>query len=370
MTRRALLAAATLTAMGGMVVGAFSLETEDFMWPLSWLAWAPMGLLILIRRPGNKLGSALMFIGLSWGVSFAFLAVATSSAPLGVRMWGETVNIVFGVLPWLGIIWLLLVFPHGTYPGRWEKRVGRMIIGFAVLAGGAFAVASEPMMETGVPSPLSIPLLAPVARAVTSNQGFLIVVALLLAAVILLAQRWRRSGGVERAQYRWLLYGVVLFFLVLVAGQFLPQDNFGSFLMLPAGFAIPVTMGVAITRYRLFDIDRVISRTLSYVVILGLLGAVYFGMIAVGTTLLPSDNPVAVAGATLAVAALFNPLRRRLQRLMDRRFNRSRYDAERVFADFVRTLNDRIEPGQVIAGWVGVVSETMQPGSIGWWVRR
>jgi hypothetical protein len=134
--------------------------------------------------------------------------------------------------------------------------------------------------------------------------------------------------------------------------------------------AIPVAIVVAVLRYRLHDIDRLISRTVSYALVVGLLGLVFVGLVTLSTTVLPSDDPLVVAVATLTVAALFNPLRRRVQGFVDRRFNRSRYDAERVIEDFTGTLQDRADPELVVGGWVGVVEDLMEPQSVGVWVKR
>lgn len=131
----------------------------------------------------------------------------------------------------------------------------------------------------------------------------------------------------------------------------------------------PIAIGVAITKYRLYEIDRLISRTLSYALIVGLL-AVVFSVGAVGLpTLLEVDQPLFVAGSTLAVAALFDPLRRRIHSWVDRRFNRSRYDTQVVMDRFSATLNDQVEADALIEDWLGVVIETMRPGAISIWMR-
>jgi hypothetical protein len=133
---------------------------------------------------------------------------------------------------------------------------------------------------------------------------------------------------------------------------------------------IPVAVTMAITRHRLYDIDRLFSRTLSYALVVGFLGLVF----ATGVVWLPSaldigDTPLVVAGTTLAVAALFNPVRRRVQAGVDRRFNRSRYDAERVVEGFTWSLRDEVDPERVMDGWMSVVGQTMQPAAAGAWVR-
>jgi hypothetical protein len=134
--------------------------------------------------------------------------------------------------------------------------------------------------------------------------------------------------------------------------------------------AIPVAATLAVLRYRLYEIDRIVSRTVTYVVVIVLLAVVYAVGLTALTSLLDTDSPLIVAGSTLAVAALFNPLRRRVQRGVDHRFNRSRYDAERVMDGFSGSLRDEVDPDRVVTGWLSVVNETMHPSSAGIWVRE
>jgi hypothetical protein len=149
------------------------------------------------------------------------------------------------------------------------------------------------------------------------------------------------------------------------------QHSIVANVFLPAGLVlIPVAIAVAITRYRLYEIDRLISRTVSYIVVIGLLAAVFFGVVTAASALLETDSDLAIATSTLAVAALFNPLRKRLQGWVDGRFNRSRYDAQKVMDLFVGSLRDQVDPVRVIDGWVGVVAETIQPAAAGVWVRE
>ncbi|HEX2154278.1 MAG TPA: hypothetical protein VHL52_09900 [Acidimicrobiia bacterium] len=369
--RRVALVLGLVVATGGILAAMFSssLEAGDRLWPLSWMAWGPVGFAILYRRPGNAVGRGMMFIAVTMGISFSTLALAVADLPLSVRMWAEVVNTVSGVAPWLGIVWLILVFPASTYPGRAERLVGRLLAGYGLFAATLFVVSPAAMAETGVPSPLAVEAAGPLAAIITGAAGFLGVIVLLLAALVLLFRRWRRSSGLERAQFRWLFYGAAGFLIVLATGQWLPEDAPGQYLWLPAGLLIPVTIGVAILRYRLFEIDRIISRTLTYAVVAGLLSAVYIGVVAALTFVLPSDDPFVVAVATLAAAALFNPFRRRVQKGIDRRFNRSRYNAERIVDSFSLSLREGGEPADLIAGLVTTVASTMQPGSVGVWLR-
>jgi hypothetical protein len=194
-------------------------------------------------------------------------------------------------------------------------------------------------------------------------------------AVLSLFLRYRKAGTIERLQLKWFLFACASFVLALgtelVLGLFgvaeppLVVDVWISLSII----AIPIAATLAVLRYRLYEIDRIISRTVTYAIVIALLGAVY-GLGVTGlTTLLDTDSPLAVAGSTLAAAALFNPLRRRVQRGVDHRFNRTRYDAEQVMAGFTGSLRDEVDPESVVDGWVSVVNETMHPSATGVWVR-
>jgi hypothetical protein len=369
--RRSLLILGLTVATVSIIAAMFSssLEGGDRLWPLSWIGWAPVGFVILLRRPGNGIGRGMMAVGVTMGISFLTLVLAVADLPLTTRVWAELVNLVFGVVPWLTIVWLVLVFPSAGYPGRAERITGRAVLGYGAIAILAFAFSPLPMYETGVASPLAVEAVGPVASVITEGPGFVGVILLMLAALVLLFRRWRRSTGLERAQFRWLLFGVTLYVGIQVIAQFIPEDSPALYLWLPSGLAIPATIGVAVLRYRLFEIDKIISRSLTYAVTAGLLTAVFFGVVAALAGVLPSDDPLVVALATLAAAALFNPLRRRVQGLIDRRFNRSQYDAREIIDLFAESLRDRVDASGLVDGWVGVVSQTMQPYSVGVWIR-
>jgi hypothetical protein len=178
----------------------------------------------------------------------------------------------------------------------------------------------------------------------------------------------------QRQQLKWPLYAVALFGITY-GGTAITQGGAESGSLLDVLFAlslaaIPISIAVAVLRFRLYDLDRLVSRTVAYAVVAALLIAVY-GLIVLGLgSFLGQDNPLAVAGATLGAAALFNPVRTRVRGWMDRRFNRSRYDVEQVIGRFVVTLRDQVDPEGLIDGWVGVATETMQPSAVGAWVRR
>jgi hypothetical protein len=202
-----------------------------------------------------------------------------------------------------------------------------------------------------------------------SIQDVVIVVYVLLVIswVARLVAKYRGSTGDLRQQLKWLMVGGALCVVGILAGALL--SGLLSGLLFLGILAFPVCIGIAILKYRLYDIDRLISRTLSYVIVTGLLIGVYVGLVTLTTRALPLSSPVGVAASTLAVAALFNPVRRRAQRLVDRRFNRARYDAEATIAAFTAALRNEIDLDRVQRDLVDVVSQSVQPAHVSVWIR-
>jgi hypothetical protein len=152
--------------------------------------------------------------------------------------------------------------------------------------------------------------------------------------------------------------------------SFLLSGAFGGAFALAGFLALPLSIGVAVLRYRLFDIDRIISRTLAYAIVTGLLVGVYAGLVLLATRVVSITAPVAVAASTLAAAALFNPLRRRVQRVVDRRFNRARYDAGRTVAAFAARLQDTVDLDSVRDDLAGVVQQALEPAHVSVWLSQ
>ena len=195
-----------------------------------------------------------------------------------------------------------------------------------------------------------------------------------LSWVVRQVVRYRRSTGDLRQQLKWLLAGgsfaVFGFFLAITIGN----GSNGAFSLIgKVGFlgliALPISIGIGILRYRLYDIDRLISRTLSYALLTGLLVGVFVGLVLLTTRVLPFSSPVGVAASTLAAAALFAPLRGRLQRLVDRRFNRARYDAEALVAAFGARLRDAVDPETVLTELAAAAGGSLQPAHVSVWVK-
>jgi hypothetical protein len=202
------------------------------------------------------------------------------------------------------------------------------------------------------------------------DAGFIVGFAFAVPAAFSMVVRYQRAGLIERQQIKWLLAATSLFAVVYVIAVATDDSNETAWLVLSAALAaIPLAIILAVLRYRLYDIDRILSRTISYAIVLGVLGGVSLLGLTALTSLFPAESPLAVAASTLAAAALFNPVRTRVQTAVEKRFNRSRYDAQRVMERFSGSLREDLDPDAVVEGWVGVVEQTMQPASLSVWVR-
>jgi hypothetical protein len=350
---------------------------------LTWvpfLAFATVGAVILARRPGNRIG------WLCWAIGFTFTLSGLSSRHLWEVLtadqdWSAAWALAaqLGIVAWLGTLLGLLPFLILLFPtGRLLSRRWRPVAWTLGLVVGLYLSARLLM-----PGPVS-PGLPANPLGVESAEGFLellqaiagVITPLLALAVGSLVLRFRRSRGDERQQLKWLTYVVALDVVLLpalggAAEQWAPL--LGELVVFPVAVSmIPIAIGVAVLKYRLYDIDRVINRTLVYGLLTVLLGAVYAaGVFATGRLLDPADgqSELAVAASTLAVAALFQPARHRIQTVVDRRFNRRRYDAARTVEAFSRRLRDEVELDTLSAELLAVVKQTMQPTAVSLWLQ-
>jgi hypothetical protein len=333
-------------ATGGLIV--FRRDGHLTGWLLSLTGLAVIAASELPYFPGLSTFGAAWIASGGWGVAFALFAALTLTFPSGHAPQGG------GLYPKLGrvVLWSLPFLVLATF--------------FTEQLGGP-----EGSNETANPLGF-IPEFLGYAALIS-------IVLIILGGAISLFIRRGQAYGVERAQLTWVVFGLALFVsaVLLTFAYFMISSLIGAGEPGDAAWApvyllmmlFPLTFGVAILRYRLYDIDRIVSRTVSYALVAGVLAATYFGVIALLTSLLSPSSPLAVAGSTLVVAALFNPLRRRIHGLVDRRFNRSRYDAQQVADRFARGLQDDVSQGGVSSGLLGVVSETMQPTVLSLWVR-
>jgi hypothetical protein len=336
-----------------------------------------VGFVLAWRRPGNPLGwmflAAAVFSTLSEDASFYAVAdyrLHHGGLPLGwVAVlaqpgWAPTL-VLFG----LGV----LLFPDGALPSpRW-----RPVLWIYLAVAGLWVACAEIVSVSAVvghdvrvdPSGNLLGLGSTTGPngwfGMVDDVFFPVLVACWLASVAAQAVSYRRSSGERRQQLKWLLSGAV------VAGIGIGLSISGlSLVGTVIALALPACIGVAIFRYRLYEIDRVISRTLAYAIVTGLLVGVYAGLVLLATRILSVHIPVAVAASTLAAAALFNPLRRRVQRVVDRRFNRARYDAEQTVAAFAARLKDTVDLNSVRDDLGAVVNQALEPIHVSVWINE
>jgi hypothetical protein len=353
-------------------------DAESFAFSGTMLLFLALGPLILWKANGNRVGWVFSAIGLS---------LVSSGISEGLSDRGLNVFQAIGGAFWLGWIvgvgTLVLWFPTGRVPSRrwmWLQWLGFVLVGLTLLTYTFTEQICLESAEVGcsvwVDNPIGIPGVPNPEYGWLSGPLFAFYPFFMGAVLVSLLVRYRRAETIERLQLKWFLLACFSFVAGLTAesvlklfGVVAPPLLVGIWIDLSI-LGIPVAATLAILRYRLYDIDRIISRTVSYTIVIAALAAVYALGLTGLTSLLDSDSPLAVAAATLAAAALFNPLRRRVQAFVDHRFNRTRYDAERVIAGFTGTLRDEVDPDTVVDGWVAVVSETMRPVSAGVWVRE
>jgi hypothetical protein len=356
---------------------------EEFLLAVEVLAFTTAGALVASRRPGSPIGWLLLAEGLVWEVVAAldaYVRHVPAANPAGLPAGPLAAWVLNWVwIPAFGIVVLLfLLFPDGRLPGRrWRVVLGLAALG-SVLNVAARVLMPGPLAEApAIVNPLGVRGSIGLWRVV-EGVGNPLLGLMVIAAIVSLVVRFRRAGGVERQQLKWLaLAGVVavvvgvLVDVVELTGLVGHADT-GNLLL--ASFAgIPIATAIAVLRYRLYDIDRLLNRTLVYAVLTALLGTLYAGaVLGLGQLFggLGAEPPSwAVAGATLAVAALFQPARRRIQAVVDRRFNRRRYDAARTVEAFSARLRDQIDLDSITSELLAVADQTMEPTGASLWLR-
>ncbi|MGI8586137.1 MAG: hypothetical protein ACR2M0_00395 [Chloroflexia bacterium] len=388
-----LLWALSIVLTAGLVLLAF-LNGDPSAWgqlfgSIAIATFPTVGALVAARRPRNPMGWLILAIALSFASStfaseYALYALITApgALPVGLAMaWLST---------WVGLPGSVLLltfffqlFPTGHLPSpRW--RVIAWLAG-AILVLGSLAKAFSPgnvfVANSPIPNPLGIESAGPLLQWLNDILKLIgIPFGALCAASIVL--RFRRARGEERQQLKWFAFGiglVVLFFVVTLSSLLTPSVKsnvpesvadiiFGLVISLPA-----IAIGIAILKYRLYDIDLIINRTLVYGILTGMLLLTYFGGVvflqAVLRPLTGQSNDLAIVASTLAIAALFSPLRRRIQAIIDRRFYRRKYDAAKTLASFSQTVRDEVDLAALADSLVAVVEETMEPSRISLWLR-
>jgi MFS family permease len=278
---------------------------------------------------------------------------------------------------------LLLLFPDGRLPSPRWRLVGWAAAGGIFLFSLGFALLPGPYYDyEGVENPLGIEALEPILGGAIILGGVTIGASTVASAVSLVV-RWRRATGVARQQLKWISWAAIMVGASFAVVAMTMATGYGESVVndvaWTAGIAaiiagLPVVTGIAILRHRLFDIDRIINRTLVYGLLTTMLGAAYLGLILASNSVVTGaaggDTPdLVIAGATLAVAALFQPLRRRIQRVVDRRFYRNTYDAARTINIFSARLREEVDLESLEGELRAIVRETMQPSHVSLWLR-
>jgi len=342
---------------------------------------ATIGALVASRRPRHPVGWLLLAMG---------LALTWSGAGGGYKWYGlvarpgtlPAASYLVGFSNGLNIVsiscasFVLLLTPTGSLPSRHWRWWARVAAAAAVVFVAASVVDPMPVYPEypGIGNPFGVPVLAePPLDALIPAAGVVVLVALVVAVGSLVG-RFRRARGVERQQLRWLALGATLAAVALVVAFVELALRHGDTVLFQAAIGVclallPLATGAAILRYRLYDLDRIISRTLAYGLLTLLLGGGYALVVLGLGRLLGRESPLVVAAATLAVAALFQPARRRIQAAVDRRFNRRRHDAARIVEGFGARLRDQVDLDTLTADLLGVVDQTMQPTQASLWLR-
>jgi len=349
------------------------------------IAYAVVGTVLAARRPANPIGWLLLGLGLveaARGLAGEYVRLALTGPGHPGAVWAAWfVNWSISLLFPAGLLaFLLLLFPDGRpVTRRWWAVVwiaAGLVAAFLVIT---WLDPAPITLGSGLPRVTNPTGLHGRIHLVDSALGGVVwisswVVVLLAAASVVL--RYRRSAGEERLQLKWFAYAAAVS-LGLMA-SLLPVSNGGGIgqvvyevaIVAGLGLALPLSIGIAILKYRLYAIDKIISRTVSYVLVTGLVVGVYLGCVVLLTRVLPVRGSVGVAVSVLAAAALFNPLRRRVQAAVARRFDRARYDAERVVTQFSVQLRDQVDLDVLGDGLLGVVDEVLAPAHLSLWLRE
>jgi hypothetical protein len=356
-------------------------------WGLLGIEFSFLAVLLITYQPRNIIGWLMMGPALMLVLSNIFTtyleqfptAPAVASAPLLLALWFENVDGLFLIFP---IFFIMLLFPNGRLPSpRWRWL---LVAGLGVAVISIFFSLFQPFFSSVENSHW---ILANPIGFLPADTGFLgtlltaVLVVLTLSYLAAPFVRFRSASGVERNQIKWLFYACGLFILTFAAVVIIPEDTEATILLgllellFPLSImTIPAAIAVAILRYRLYDIDVIIRKTLLYGALTGLLALIYFGSVvllqALFETLTDQSSPIIIVISTLLIAALFAPLRRSLQRAIDRRFFRQKYDAQRVLAAFAETARDEVELETLTAELLRVTRETVQPESVTIWLRE
>jgi hypothetical protein len=342
------------------------------------VGFATVGLVLSLRRPANPIGWLYAASGLAWALALPFgpwldqLIRDHWPLPLAAQL-----AVVAGGFLWAPAVVFGITLPFLLLPsGRLRSPGWRVVVATAAFGAGLVLAAGSLLPgrlgETSIANPFALAGVAGTVATVLFDTGLALHAASAVAALVSLALTFRDSRGVERQQLRWVAAGGAaavagLLPNILVGLGIAPRVN--DLVVYPAVLCVPVTVAVAVLRYRLWDLDRLVSRTVTYALVTGLLVLPYLLAVPAAGRLAAGTGSLGVAAATLAAAALFQPLRRRVQALVDRRFNRRRYDATHTLDRFAVRLRDQVDLDALHTELLAVVDQTMQPTQASLWLR-
>jgi hypothetical protein len=360
-----------------LVAQIHRLDVSSVELGIAFVIYPTVGAIIIAQRPHNVIGRILVAVG--FGTTMTFFSAAylvyshtVGGHPLPAAAFLDWLsNLVWPLNLGLGIF-LLLLFPSGHLPSpRWRWVAW---IGLTAMATNIASSAITPGVFSGetTVNPFGVEALSGLLTAINQAASTLIAV---VAALALLSALWRfwRARGLERQQMKWFAFGAALLVISAAINMiWFPNSSLGF----AVGFgALPLSIGIAVLRYHLYDIDLLINRALVYGALTAVLAAIYFGAVIGSQTLTGAltghsrQQPAVIVLSTLLIAALFQPLRQRLQQTIDRRFYRRKFNSARTLAAFGRTLRTEVEMERLCDHLVSVVEETMQPTHVSLWLR-
>jgi hypothetical protein len=339
------------------------------------LGFATVGLVVSLQRPANPIGWLYAAAGLVWSLAIpgdtwvAQLQAEHRPLPLTAQLAAVSGEFNWAPATVLGVTLPALLVPDGRLRSRRWRVVAVAAVVAAVLVVLGSGLAPARLEDTSIANPFGLAGPAGNVAAALAAAGTLLWMATMVASLLCVVVRFRSSAGTERQQLRWVAAGAAATVAGLLGGAAVPQRTVLSSILYGMVLCIPLAVAVAVLRYRLWDLDRLISRTVTYTLVTALLVVPYLLILPAATRLAQGSGSLAVAGATLAVAALFQPARRRVQGAVDRRFNRRRYDAARTVAAFAAQLREQVDLDALEVELLAVVDQTMAPAGASLWLR-
>lgn len=367
-------AAAVLVVLLLNVVWPQPGHDDEWPWPVGLMAFPVAAVVVLTRRPGNVIGRLMAVVGASAGAIFvlSWYAMTFPAGPMSRQL--ESIEAAFSVLQFGGILGLLHLFPTGRPVSALHAKVVAALRWYVLVFAAIGVVHPGTLGLTGRPNPFGI---GPRWMRPLWEAGSIGLIPFVLLGLWVVLARWRRAGPVERAQLKWF-YGGAVWLTLAVSLLIVPDhagagplfEHVGAGVVVLAFWSLPASVVIAVTRYRLFDIDRVISRTLAYALLAGTVAAVYVTSVVGLQAVLPiNGSEIAVAASTLVAAAVFGPARRRVQHGIDRRYNRERYEVALVAGAFADRVRREVDVDVIARDLCAVVHGTVEPTAVHVWRR-